>query len=136
MNMNMDRMKCYILTGISRSVIDALLRREIRSIELRSAHNVATALKAEIGSCVLLTPARLSDLGKGVTGVIAEVTGKEVMSHSLFFASGSYFEENEMTAVRLMLRPKGFGRIVSVANTGILDTTVAEVVSISHFNAG
>jgi len=129
-------MKCYSFTGISRSVIDALLRREIRSIELRSAHNVATALKAEIGGCVLLTPARLSDLGKGITGIIAEIMGKEVMSHSLFFTSGSYFEENEMTTVRLILRPKGFGRIVSVVNTGILDTTVAEVVSISHFDAG
>jgi len=134
--MSMDKVKCYVLTGISRDVIDALLRREIRSIELRSAHNVATALKAEIGSCVLLTPAKLSDLGKGVTGIVAEITGKEVMSHSLFFASGGHFEESEITTVRLILRPKGFGRVVSVVSAGILDTTVAEVVSISHFDAG
>jgi len=128
--MSMDKVKCYVLTGISRDVIDALLRREIRSIELRSAHNVATALKAEIGSCVLLTPAKLSDLGKGVTGIVAEITD------SLFFASGGHFEESEITTVRLILRPKGFGRVVSVVSAGILDTTVAEVVSISHFDAG
>ncbi len=131
-----ERLRCYVLTGISRRVIDALMSREIRSIELRSAHNVATALKAEVGSCVLLTPARLCDLGRGVTGLVAEVRGKEVMSHSVFFASGSYFEESEMTAVRLILKPKGFGRVTSVENTGILDTTVAEVVCISHFDAG
>ncbi len=136
MKMGGERIKCYVLTGISRRVIDALLKREIRSVELRSAHNVATAIKAEIGSCVLLTPARLCDLGKGVTGIVAEVTGKEVMSHSLFFASGTYMEESEMTAVRLMLRPRGFGRIAAVHNTGILDTTVAEVVYMKHFDAG
>jgi hypothetical protein len=130
------KMKCYVITGISGRVIEALMRREIRSVELRSAHNVATAMRAETGDCVLLTPARLCDLGRGTTGIIAEVTGKEVMSHSVFFATGSYFEENEMTAIRLILKPRGFGRIVSVVNSGILETTVADVVSISHFDAG
>ncbi len=132
----MEKVRCYVLTGISRSVIESLIRREIRSIELRSAHNVATALKAEVGSCIMLTPAKLCDLGRGVTGLVAEVSGKEVMSHSVFFSSGSYFEESEMTAVRLLLKPKGFGRIISVLKSGILDSTEAEVVCMTHLDAG
>ncbi len=131
-----EKLRCLVLTGISKSTLDALLKREIRSIELRSAHNVVTALKAEVGSYVLLTPARLNDLDKGITGIVAEVMGKEVMSHSLFFASNSYFEECEMTAVRLILKPKGFGRVISISNPGILDIREAEVVCITHFDAG
>ncbi|HDD36419.1 MAG TPA: DUF473 domain-containing protein [Archaeoglobus veneficus] len=128
-------MKCYVLTGISRKTIDEIVRRYIRTIELRSAHNVATALRVELGNCVFLTPAKLSDLGRGCIGIISEVTGKEVQSHSVFFATTRYFEENEMTVVRLKLEPKGLGRIVKVYNIGILDTTEAEVVEVSYFDA-
>ena len=42
-------MKCLVLTGISRRIIEDLIRRVVRTIELRSAHNIATALKADIG---------------------------------------------------------------------------------------
>lgn len=128
-------MKCYVLTGISRKTIDEIVRRYIRTIELRSAHNVATALRVELGNCVFLTPAKLSDLGRGCIGIISEVTGKEVQSHSVFFATTRYFEENEMTVVRLKLEPKGLGKIVKVYNIGILDTTEAEVVEVSYFDA-
>jgi len=128
-------MTCYVLTGISRKPIDEIVRRYIRTIELRSAHNVATALRVELGNCVFLTPAKLSDLGRGCIGIISEVTGKEVQSHSVFFATTRYFEENEMTVVRLKLEPKGLGRIVKVYNIGILDTTEAEVVEVSYFDA-
>ena len=128
-------MKCYVLTGISRKTIDEIVRRYIRTIELRSAHNVATAIRVKLGNCVFLTPAKLSDLGRGCIGIISEVTGKEVQSHSVFFATTRYFEENEMTVVRLKLEPKGLGRIVKVYNIGILDTTEAEVVEVSYFDA-
>ena len=130
-----DSMRCYVLTGISRKTIDEFIRRYIRTIELRSAHNVATAFKAEVGSCVFLTPAKLGDLGRGCIGMISEVRSKEVQSHSVFFATTRYFEENEMTVVRLKLEPKGMGRIVKVYNMGILDTTEAEVVEVSYFDA-
>ena len=96
---------------------------------------MATALRVELGNCVFLTPAKLSDLGRGCIGIISEVTGKEVQSHSVFFATTRYFEENEMTVVRLKLEPKGLGRIVKVYNIGILDTTEAEVVEVSYFDA-
>ena len=128
-------MRCYVLTGISRDTIDGIAKRYIRTIELRSAHNVSTALKAELGTCVFLTPAKLSDLDRGCIGIISEVKGKEVQSHSVFFATTRYFEENEITVVRLRLEPKGLGRIVRVYNAGILDATEAEVVEVNYFDA-
>ncbi len=128
-------MRCHVLTGISRRALEDLVRRNIRTIELRSAHNVATAMKAEPGSCVLLTTAKLYDIDRGTTGILAEVTGREVMSHSIVFASDRYIEEDEMTVIRLRLTPKCVGRVVSVYSTGILDTTEADVVEISYFDA-
>lgn len=128
-------MKCFVLTGISRVFIDELLRRNIRSLEVRSAHNVATALKADIGNYVLLTIAKASDLTRGVSGLIAEITGKETMSQSLFYSLPGYIEECELTVVRLKLAPKGVGRIVQLRRGGILDTIEADVVEMSHFNA-
>lgn len=128
-------MRCFVLTGISRAFIDELLRRNVRSLEVRSAHNVATALKADIGDCVLLTIAKVSDLTRGVSGLIAEITGKETMSQSLFYSSPGYMEECELTVVRLRLAPKGVGRILQLRRGGILDTIEADVVEMSHFNA-
>ncbi len=128
-------MRCYVLTGISRSALDELVRRNIRTIEVRSAHNVATAIKADVGDCIFLTPAKINDLGRGVSGLISQITGKEVMSQSLFYSSPSYMEECELTVVRLRLRPKGLGRIVQVTRGDVLDTIEAEVVEMSYFNA-
>jgi len=128
-------MKCYILTGISRKVIEDVVKRAIRTIELRSAHNVATALKIELGSCVLLTPCRQFDLDRGTLGVIAEVTGKESHSHSLVFASDRYIEESEMTVVRLRIVPKGIGRVKTIYSEGILESTEGDVVEVTYFTA-
>lgn len=128
-------MKCYVLTGITRSVIEELVRRNIRTLEIRSAHNVATALRAILGECVFLTPARINDLGRGVSGLIAEVTGKEVMSQSLFYSSTNYVEECELTVVRLKLAPKGLGRIIQIRKGDILDTIEADIIETSYFDA-
>jgi len=128
-------MKCLILTGISRGVIEELVRRNIRSVELRSAHNVATALKAELGDCVFLTPARMSDLGRGVSGLIAEVRGKEVMSQSIFYQTVSFIEESEVTVVRLILAPKSFGRLIQVRRGTFLESTEGDVVEMPFFEA-
>ena len=128
-------MRCLVITGVSKRTIDDLLRRIIKTVELRSAHNVATALRADVGSCIFLTTYRLYDIDKGTMGVIAEVVGKEVISHSLVFASDSIIQESEMTVVRLKLNVKGVGRIVRLYSTGILDTTEADVIEVSYFNA-
>jgi len=128
-------MRCLVITGVARRTLDELLRRVVRTLELRSAHNVATALKANVGDLVFLTSSRLDDLGRGTTGLIAEVVGKEVISHSLVFASDTMLQECEMTVVRLKLNVRGMGRIAKLHSTGILDKTEADVVEMSYFDA-
>ncbi len=130
-----DNMRCLVLTGISKDVLEDLIRRYIRTIELRSAHNIATALRAEVGDCVFLTSAKTFDIDKGTLGLIAQVTGKEMYTHSLMFSTPTLIQESEMTVVRLRLEVKGLGRVMRVYNAGILDTTEAEVVEVSYFDA-
>jgi len=128
-------MRCLVFTGISRTIIDEILRKMIKTIELRSAHNVATAMRAEVGNCVFLTPVKLHDLDRGTAGIVAEVVGKEVTSHSMFFSTDRYFEESEMTVVKLRLNPKCVGRVLNLLSTGILDSTEAEVIEMSYYDA-
>uniref|UniRef100_A0A7J2TG36 DUF473 domain-containing protein n=1 Tax=Archaeoglobus fulgidus TaxID=2234 RepID=A0A7J2TG36_ARCFL len=128
-------MRCYVFSGIAKLVIDDIIRRNIRTIELRSAHNVATALKVNLGDCVFLTHSRIRDLERGVSGLIAEVSGKEVIHQSIFYSSPHYVEESEFAVVRLRLNPKGVGRIIQLKTGGILDAIEAEVVEVTHFSA-
>ena len=111
------------------------MRGNVRTIELRSAHNVATALKVNIGECVFLTTAKSHDLDRVVSGLIAEVAGKEIMTHSLFYSSPHHVEECEMTVVRLRISPKALGRIVRVKPYELLETREAEIVEMTIFDA-
>lgn len=131
----MIRMRCYVFTGIARGIIEEIVKRNIRTIELRSAHNVATALKVNLGDCVFLTYSKISDLERGISGVIAEVNGKEVIHQSLFYSSPHYIEESEMAVVRLKINPKGFGRVIQIRTGDILDAIEAEVVDITNISA-
>ncbi|WP_456477881.1 DUF473 family protein [Geoglobus ahangari] len=128
-------MRCYIISGISRQVIEEILRGNLRTLELRNVINVATALNTKLGDCVFITTAKNVDLGKGVTGIIAEVEGKEIVSHSTFFARNDYFEECEMTVVRLRVRPKALGRLVQVFRKDLLSPVEGEAIQVDHFLA-
>lgn len=128
-------MRCYVFSGIAKGVLEDIIRRNVRTIELRSAHNVATALRVNLGDCVFLTYSKTRDLDRGVSGVIAEVSGKEIAHQSLFYASPHYVEESEMAVVRLRINPKGVGRIIQIKIRDILDAIEAEVVEVTSFTA-
>ncbi len=128
-------MRCFVISGISRTIIEDILRGHLRTLELRNVINIATALNARVGDCVVITSAKNSDLGRGVTGIISVVEGKEIVSHSTFYARNDYFEESEMTAVRLRISPKSVGRIVQVFRKDILSPVEAEVLKIDSFFA-
>ncbi|MCX8172168.1 MAG: DUF473 domain-containing protein [Archaeoglobaceae archaeon] len=128
-------MKCYVFTSIAKGIIEEIMRRNIRTIELRSAHNVATALKVNPGDCAFLTYSRIRDLERGVSGIIAEISGKEVIHQSLFYSSPHYIEESEIAVVRLKLNPRGIGRIIHIKASDLFEAIEAEVVELTHFKA-
>ncbi len=128
-------MRCYVLSGMAKGIIEDIMRGNVRTIELRSAHNIATALRVNLGDCVFLTYSKTSDLTRGVSGIIAEVAGKEVVRQSLFYSSPHYIEESEMAVVRLRLNPRGVGRIIQIKSGELLEPIEAEVVEVTHFTA-
>uniref|UniRef100_A0A7C3UDP9 DUF473 domain-containing protein n=1 Tax=Geoglobus ahangari TaxID=113653 RepID=A0A7C3UDP9_9EURY len=128
-------MRCRVLSGISRNVIEDILRGNLKTLELRNVTNVATALNTEVGECIFITTAKNIDIDRGVTGIIAEVIGKEVISHSTIFARSEYVEECEMTVVRLRIKPKSLGRIVNIYRGGLLEPIEAEVIRVDYFSA-
>jgi len=128
-------MRCYVLSGMAKGIIEDIMRGNVRTIELRSAHNIATALRVNLGECVFLTYSKTSDLTRGVSGIIAEVAGKEVVRQSLFYSSPHYIEESEMAVVRLRLNPRGVGRIIQIKSGELLEPIEAEVVEVTHFTA-
>jgi len=130
-----DIMRCRVLSGISRNVIEDILRGNLKTLELRNVTNVATALNTDVGECIFVTTAKNIDIDRGVTGVIAEVIGKEVISHSTIFARSEYIEECEMTVIRLRIKPKSLGRIVNIYRGGLLEPIEAEVIRVDYFSA-
>ena len=130
-----DIMRCRVLSGISRNVIEDILRGNLKTLELRNVTNVATALNTDVGECIFVTTAKNVDIDRGVTGIIAEVIGKEVISHSTIFARSEYVEECEMTVIRLRIKPKSLGRIVNIYRGGLLEPIEAEVIRVDYFSA-
>lgn len=128
-------MRCRVLSGISRSVIEDILRGNLKTLELRNVTNVATALSTDVGDCIFITTAKNIDIDRGVTGIIAEVVGKEVLSHSTVFARSDYVEECEMTVVRLRIKPKSLGRVVAIYRGSLLEPVEAEVIRVDYFSA-
>ena len=128
-------MRCFIISGISRAIIEDIFRGHLRTLELRNVINIATALNAEIGDCVFVTSAKNSDLARGVTGIISIVEGKEIVSHSTLYARNDYIEECEMTVVRLRISPRSVGRILQVFRKDILSPVEADVLRIDSFFA-
>ncbi|AIY89591.1 DUF473 domain-containing protein [Geoglobus acetivorans] len=128
-------MRCYVISGISRYTIEEVLKGNLRTLELRNVVNISSALNAGIGECVFITTAKNVDLSRGVTGIIAEVERKELTTHTMYYSRNDYFEECEMTAVRLKIRPRGVGRIIQVFRKDILSPVEAEVIQLDHFLA-
>ncbi len=130
-----DRMRCYVISGISRNVVEDILRGNLRTLELRNVVNIATALNTDVGDCVFITTAKNVDVDRGITGIIAEVVGKELISHSTVFARSDYIEECEMTVVRLRIKPKSLGRVINIYRGSLLEPIEAEVIRVDYFSA-
>ncbi len=96
-------MKVLGLTGISKRVIDELVEHGIKTIELRSSHNVLAASRAQVGDLVFLTPHSLEDLVPGAEGVLARIMEKNVSLRRIGVFSHEEPEEREMLVARLKL---------------------------------
>ena len=132
-------MRCAALTGISPEVIKDLKGGRPRTIELQSAHNIATIATIEPGpeTHMFMTSIDLADLGSGDTGICVYVLSTAIsMKRIVEFNHGSYFEERERMSARVQVKYCALSMIKEVFHEGICLPTEVEVLKSSCYHAG
>lgn len=104
-------MKYIALSGISQMALRNLEQNKVKTIEIRSPHNFASAIETEAGDVIFLTTTSMEDVGMGTTGIIAKILEKQVSMHRIIHRTDELFEEAEVQMARLKLEMKGYARV-------------------------
>ncbi len=105
-------MEAVVLAGISRRVLDELMRNPYRTIELRSAKNVLAVEEAlEKAMRLFLTYDPFSDIDIGTEGLLAELLGMEELETRIPWEES---DEREVTVCRARVKLVGLGRVVEI----------------------
>ncbi|WP_297477190.1 DUF473 domain-containing protein [Thermococcus sp.] len=105
-------MEAVVLAGISRRVLDELMRNPYRTIELRSAKNVLAVEEAlEKAMRLFLTYDPFSDVDIGTEGLLAELLGMEELETRIPWEES---DEREVTVCRARVKLVGLGRVVEI----------------------
>ncbi len=120
-------MEAVVLAGISRRVLDELMRNPYRTIELRSAKNVLAVEKAlEKAMRLFLTYDPFSDVDIGTEGLLAELLGMEELETRIPWEES---DEREVTVCRARVKLVGLGRVVEIQRRGsILTVGIRELM--------
>lgn len=102
-----DRMPA--LTSISRKIYELLLERPLFSLEIKNADNITALLPVEKGYQIFLTPILREDLFPKAEGLVCELLEKKVTMQKV-----KKWDEVEMVAVRIQVKPICRGRIKSI----------------------
>jgi len=107
-----DRMPA--LTSISRKIFELLLERPLLSLEIKNADNIIALLPAEKGYHIFLTPILREDLFPKAEGLVCELLDKKVTMQKV-----KKWDEVEMVAVRIQVKPLCRGRIKYIEKKGL-----------------
>ncbi|WP_461863200.1 DUF473 family protein [Thermococcus sp.] len=118
-------MEVIVLTGISRRVLDDLLRNPYKTVELRSARNIEALEKIKMQKRVFLTYETFHDVARGTEGLIAEILKFEEMDQRILWEES---DEREQTVVRIQLRLLGLGKVIEIERNGIIRARVREML--------
>ena len=127
-------MRHLALTGISKESIDDLMRKRIRTFELRSAHNIPAVLDARVGEEVFVTDTSRHDLELGTTGILARVRDKEVSMQKVSHRIGDFYEEREIMSARVQLELRERTcRLRGIEDEGPGRALAVETAEVCHF---
>jgi len=132
-------MRCAALTGISPEVIRDLKAGRPRTLELQSAHNIATIATIEPGpeTHMFMTSIDLADLGPGDTGICVYVLSTAIsMKRIVEFNHGMYYEERERMSARVQVKYCASSVIREVFHEGLMSPTEVEVLKSACYHAG
>jgi len=127
-------MRHLALTGISKESIDDLMRKRIRTFELRSAHNIPAVLDVRVGEEVFVTDTSRHDLELGTTGILARVRDKEVSMQKVSHRIGDFYEEREIMSARVQLELRERTcRLRGIEDEGPGRALAVETAEVCHF---
>ena len=76
-------MQCVALTGINRDVIEDVNTHQVRTIELRSAHNIFSLVNMNLGDAIFMTSTGLHDISSGTSGLLVVVRARRHERHAI-----------------------------------------------------
>jgi len=128
-------MICFALTGITRQVIQDLIKNRIRTVEIRSPHNFYTLQGLDVGDLVFVTQSSFTDVIPGTSGLITKVNELQIMTHRMIQSSENYYEEIESQAARAQLQLMSYGRARNVKSASFVSPMSLEVDEVRYCDA-
>ncbi|KXS43980.1 DUF473 domain-containing protein [Methanolobus zinderi] len=128
-------MEYVALTGLSERVIAELKQNRLLTIEIRSPHNFFAAMDLKVGEFLFLTRTSADDLTGGTTGIVARLLKHQVVTQRVMQSGDMYYEEREMTTLRLQLDPRCIARIRKVLSNKIGAVSKVDAEEIPLYNA-
>lgn len=126
-------MKYIVISGISLMALRNLEQNKIKTIEIRSPHNFASAIESDAGDVVFLTTTSMEDVGVGTTGLIAKILEKQVSMHRIIHKTDELFEEAEVQMARLKLELKGNARVRRSISSTMGEAMVVDADEVRFF---
>jgi len=127
-------MRHLALTGISKDRIDDLVRKRVRTFELRSAHNISIVFEARVGDEIFVTDASRHDLSVGTTAVLARVRDKTISMQKVSHRIGDFYEEREVMAARIQLELREHTcRLRAIEDEGPGKLVTVDTAEVCHY---
>jgi hypothetical protein len=104
-------LKLAALTGLSKEAIADLLKRKVRTFDIRSAHNLVAFSDIRPGERIFITDAVPPDVLPGLCGYIAIVKGIDVHMNRVSMAIPGMYEERETMTGRIQLIIHSNGKV-------------------------
>jgi hypothetical protein len=128
-------MRLAALTGLSRESISDLVKRGIRTFEIRSAHNLIVFSEINAGDRVFVTDAVPPDVVPGLCGHIATVRGIDVHMNRVAIATPLDYEEREAMIGRVQLVLQSGGKVREVPRADPYKPIYVDVIELRSCEA-
>jgi hypothetical protein len=127
--------KLPALTGLNHESIQDLLKHQIRTFEIRSAHNLIIFSQVRPGDYIFITDAVPPDVIPGHCGHIVQVRGVDVHMNRVTFSTPLNYEERETMSARVQLTVHAIGKVKDVFPVEPYKPIYVDAIEIKHCDA-
>lgn len=128
-------MKLATLTGLSKESIQELVNRQVRTFEIRSAHNLVIFSEISAGDHIFITDAVPPDVIPGLCGYIVTVRGIDIHMNRVTMSTPFNYEEKETMGARVQLMVHAIGKVRDVYPVEPYKPIYVEAIEIKHCEA-